>query len=615
MERSEPTLVPEWLRSTGSIAGSGGSAHHSASSSSHTDVSSPTHHLRNRNSRSTSDFDSPRSAFLDRTSSSNSRRSSSNGSAKHAYGSFGRNHRDKDRERDKERSSFGDNWDKDSSDALGSILASRVEKNALQRSHSMVSRKHGDLFPRRVTAELKDTGNSNHGNGNGLLSGSGIVGNNIQKAAFEKDFPTLGTEEKQGIPDIPRVSSPCLGLAVQSLPISNSALIGGERWTSALAEVPTLVGTSSSGSLSVLQTVSASASGPSSAVNGLNMAEALAQAPSRTRADPQLSTKTQKLEELAIKQSRQLIPVTPSMPKGSVLNSSDKSKPKTAVRTGEMNIAAKSGPQQPPPLHLANQSYVGNMKSDVTKMTHGKLLVLKQARENGPLSPTQKDIPNPANNTNNRTANNQLAASPSVASAPLKSSNSLKPHIGERKAAAPNLLSGFTMEKRSLAQTQSRNDFFNLLKKKNGTHTSSDPPDAGPNISSPTAEKSEVTKEVVSPSTTHVIENGAAAISNGDAHQEFQRFSDDEDKNMNFSTPVLPEEEAAFLRSLGWDGKYCEDEGLTEEEINDFYKELMKLGSTLNLYRGMQPKQPEALATNLDRASSELSSSDSESEA
>lgn len=32
----------------------------------------------------------------------------------------------------------------------------------------------------------------------------------------------------------------------------------------------------------------------------------------------QLSVKTQRLEELAIKQSRQLIPVTPSMPKALV---------------------------------------------------------------------------------------------------------------------------------------------------------------------------------------------------------------------------------------------------------------------------------------------------------
>ncbi|KEH38098.1 hypothetical protein MTR_2g461250 [Medicago truncatula] len=48
---------------------------------------------------------------------------------------------------------------------------------------------------------------------------------------------------------------------------------------------------------------------------GLNMAEALVHAPSRSQSIPQVSVKTQRLEELAIKQSRQLIPVTPSIPK------------------------------------------------------------------------------------------------------------------------------------------------------------------------------------------------------------------------------------------------------------------------------------------------------------
>lgn len=246
------------------------------------------HHSRSRNSKSISDFDSPRSSFLDRTS-SNSRRSSSNGSAKHAYSSFSRGHRDKDRERerDKERLSFADTWDRDSSEALGSILTSRGEKDTLRRSHSMVSRKQGDL-PRRVAVDLKNGSSSNHANGNGLISG-GSIGSSIQKAVFEKDFPSLGSEERQGVPDIGRVSSPGLSTAVQSLPVGSSPLIGGEGWTSALAEVPAIIGNSSTGTLSAAQTVAASVSGASSTMAGLNMAEALTQAPSRTRTAPQVT--------------------------------------------------------------------------------------------------------------------------------------------------------------------------------------------------------------------------------------------------------------------------------------------------------------------------------------
>jgi len=313
------------------------------------DVSSLGNHTRNRSFKSINDFDSPRSAFLDRQSSSNSRRSSINGSAKHPYSSFSRSHRDKDRERDKERSSFGDHWDRDSSDPLGGILTSRNEKDTLRHSHSMVSRKHSEVMLRRAASELKNGSSSNHANSNGLVSG-GSFGSSSQKAVFEKDFPSLGNEDREGVPDIARVSSPGLSSSVQNLPVGSSALIGGEGWTSALAEVPTIIGNSSTSSSSTAQTVAASSSGTSSVMAGLNMAEALTQAPLRTRTAPQvieqgsyalpsiisliaidhslsnevfisilqLSVQTQRLEELAIKQSRQLIPVTPSMPKNLV---------------------------------------------------------------------------------------------------------------------------------------------------------------------------------------------------------------------------------------------------------------------------------------------------------
>ncbi|EEF48417.1 mediator of RNA polymerase II transcription subunit 1 isoform X2 [Ricinus communis] len=595
MERSEPTLVPEWLRSSGSVPGGGSSAHHFASSSPHSDVSSSVHHSRSRNSKSTSDFDSPRSAFLDRTSSSNSRRSSSNGSAKHAYSSFSRSHRDKDRERDKERLNFGNHWDNDASDPLGSIL-SRNEKDALRRSHSMVSRKLGEVLPRRFAADLRNGSNSNHVNGNGLISGGG-VGNSIPKAVFEKDFPSLGSEERQGAPDIGRVSSPGLSTAVQSLPVSSSALIGGEGWTSALAEVPAIIGNNSSGSSSSVQTVATSASGAPSTVAGLNMAEALTQAPTRTRTAPQLSVQTQRLEELAIKQSRQLIPVTPSMPKSSVLNSSDKSKPKTVVRSSEMNMAPKNLQQQPSSLHAVTQSLAGgHVKSDASKASHGKLFVLKPGWENG-ASPSPKDIANP--NNAGRAANSQLAAAPSVPSAPLRSPNNPKLSAGERKSASLNLISGFNVEKRPLlSQTQSRHDFFNLLKKKTLKNSSTALTDSASAISSPTNEKAcEINKEAASaPSCPQAIKNGSELTGNGGTCEE------------------VSEEEAAFLRSLGWEENSGEDEGLTEEEINAFIQECMKLKPSLKVCRGMQQKLIESHATGLVRASSDRSSSDSGSE-
>ncbi|KAJ6352811.1 hypothetical protein OIU76_001928 [Salix suchowensis] len=594
MERSEPSFVPEWLKSTGTVSGAGSLAHHFASSSSHSDVPSLANLTRNKNFKNINDFDSPRSAFLDRTSSSNSRRSSSNGSAKHPYSSFSRSHRDKDRERDKERSSFMDHWDRDSSDPLGSLLTNRIQKDTLRRSSSMVSRKHGELMPRRAASDLKNGSGNTHANGNVLISGDSF-GSSSQKAVFEKDFPSLGSEDRQGVPDIARVSSPGLSSSVQSLPVGSSALIVGEGWTSALAEVPAIIANSSTSSSSAALTVVASSSGASSGMTGLNMAETLTQAPSRTRIAPQLSVQTQRLEELAIKQSRQLIPVTPSMPKN-LVPSSDKSKPKAGIRPAEMNMAAKSLQQQSSSLHLANQSSVGvQVKSDTPKISQGKLFVLKPGWENG-VSPSPKDVANPTN-TSSRTANSQLAA-PSVPSAPVRSPNNPKLSLGERKPTSLNLNSGFGGEKRA----QSRNDFFNDLKKKTAMNTSS-AADSAAVVLSPTSENScEVNKEVLSALTSpHAIQNGAELTSNGGSLEEVQRFSE--------------EEEAKFLRSLGWEENSGEDEGLTEEEINAFYQEHVTKKPSLKVWRGMQQKLNECHAATLGGSSFASSSSDFGSDA
>ncbi|KAK8684163.1 hypothetical protein V6N13_040194 [Hibiscus sabdariffa] len=605
MERTEPTFVPEWLRSNSTVTSGSNSPHNSASSSSHSDFSSG-HHGRHRNSRNVSDFDSHRSAVLDRSSSLSSRRSSSNGSAKHEYSSFSRSHRDKDRDRDKVRLNFGDHRDSAASEPLESLLTDRAEIETLHRSNSMFSRKHGEPLPRKVGMNARDSINSNHNNGNGLLSG-GAVGSSVHKAVFERDFPSLGTEDRQVLPEITRVSSPGLSSASQNLPVGSSALISGNGWTSALAEAPSVVGSSNTGSLTTPLTVSSSSSVAPTGLSGLNMAEALAQAPSRSQTTPQLSVKTQRREELAIKQSKQLIPVTPSMPKGSVLNSVDKSKGKSAVRSSEINIAVKGGQQQPSLIHHGNQSpHGGHVKSDMPK-TSGKLLVLKPGWENEVSSPTQKDVVSPTS------VSSRVTISPHAVG-PTRNSNSPKIFAGERKVAALNSVAGFTVEKRpSLAQTQSRNDFFNHLKKKTSGKTSACHSDSHPHILSSTSEKSEVTKEVVSASlTAHGNENGTAATSNGDACQEAQRFADDGEKNMGSASMVYPdEEEAAFLRSLGWEENSGEDEGLTEEEINTFYQRYyMKLRR-----RGMQPKLAQSFATSLDGAASELSSSDSGSEA
>lgn len=228
---------------------------------------------RNRCSRSASDKD-------------NSRRSSNgNGSSKHPYSSFSQSQRDRNRDKEKERSAIGNLWDRN--DPLGDILISRVEKDTLRRSNSLVYRKPAELLPRRAV-DSKNGGSSNHSSTNGVLPGSKLVRSTL-KSSFDKDFPSLGTGEKQGVPDIGRVPSPGSTTAVQCLPFVNPGLIGGEGWTSALAEVPTMIGSNSMSPKSVQQSVmSSQSSGSSSPIASLNMAEALSQAPSRAHTTPQV---------------------------------------------------------------------------------------------------------------------------------------------------------------------------------------------------------------------------------------------------------------------------------------------------------------------------------------
>ncbi|CAL5202916.1 unnamed protein product [Lathyrus oleraceus] len=612
MEKSEPALAPQWLRSAGSVPSS---AHHFASSSNHTDTHTVAHHSRNRSSKTTSDFDSPRSVFLERTFSSNSRRGTINGSAKHPYSSFNRNHRDKDRDRDKDRSNFLDHWDRKCSEPLADLFSVRTERDPLRRSHSLVSRKQNELANHRGAVDTKSGGNCNQSNGSDVVSGGSI--SSFHKAVFDKDFPSLGGDEKPGSAEIGRVKSPGLcGTSSQSLPVGSSPMIGGDGWTSALVEVPSVMGSSSTGSQTAQQTVTPiSGSVVSSTSAGLNMAEALVQTPHRAQSTPQVSVKTQRLEELALKQSRQLIPVTPSLPKALVSNS-EKSKPKTALRNAEMNMSAKSVPQQPSALHIVNHSVRnGNAKGDAPK-TSGKFTDLKSVVWENGVSATAKEASAPTNYSNSKPGNH-LAVASAVASAPLRNPNSLKSPTERRPASLEPKVGSTTDKKQLTSQSQSRNDFFNLLKSK--TPNSSVLPDSSPVVSPAAADKSgEVNMEAVEPpAILQDLGNSTEVTSNGNAHvEEVHRLPD-----IRWKVSTSTEEEVAFLRSLGWEEEddSGEDEGLTEDEINTFYQRCLKTGTTtlLKLCPGLRPKLSkffESYATNMNGASTGLSSSDSGSE-
>ncbi|CAN6466967.1 unnamed protein product [Victoria cruziana] len=638
MEKSEPTFIPEWLKaSTGSSVGGVSTPHH-LNSNTQSDDSHVLHSSRNRSSHlqfsvpSVIDYDAPRSSsFLEKSSSSHFRRSSSsNGSLMHdkdtplysrAYNSFGRNHRgydydfdkdiarfdrSKDREKDweKDRTTLTDlrDRDRDYVDPLtNNVVGSRLEKETLCWSQSTISGKKGE----RSESKVKRPGNDLVGTNNGLVNSGGLV-SSMYKATFERDFPSLGSDDKHGrmatgSPDICRVPSPGLTTVAQGFPLGSASVIGGDGWTSALVEVPVIIGNNSSLIPSVQQTSSVNAaSAPPNTHTGLNMAETLAQAPARARSTPQLSIETQKLEELAIKQSRQLIPVIPSTSAKLALGSSDKTKSKTG-RPGSLLVNSARGPVRP----------------DSPKSSQGgKLLVLKPNREANGISPTLKD--NLASSNSSKVPQNSVNISPSAGSGP-NNSKYIK-SVADRKSPVLSVGQIFD-EKRSSSQGQNRTEFFNSLRRKtaNAATTSVQP---NPSLPSDADKLEAQVGEVVSVDRMkdiHVVGIGTALQDNGDVCEEPISMLGDgkkDDDSHGISIVAPEEEEAAFLRSLGWD-EGAGEEALTEEEINSFY-ELVKKRPSASFRQRMQyfkngTSEPNAI-NSAGSTTSGLSSSDSETE-
>lgn len=207
---------------------------------------------------------------------------------------MGRTNRDKgwDKDineyRDNDKSRVGDHKHRDFSDPLGSSFSSRFEKDGLKRTQSSISGKYNEPWSRNVSADLNSSNKSNFNNGSTHLAGCNAI-SSVRKAAFDRDFPSLGADERQIDYDLRRVPSPVLSSNMQSLPVGYSAVTGEIGWTSALAEVPVKVGANGTKKSSVAQEdLPSSDSGASNMTSGLNMAETLAQGPPHVQATPQV---------------------------------------------------------------------------------------------------------------------------------------------------------------------------------------------------------------------------------------------------------------------------------------------------------------------------------------
>ena len=262
---------------------------------------------------------------------------------------------------------------------------------------------------------------------------------------------------------------------------------------------------------------------------------------------------------------------------------SEKSKPKI----GQQQHSFSSS-------HFGNNSPRGGpVKSDVTKLSVGNLHVLSPSRELNGISSAAKDSVSPTNGS--RLANSPLGVATSGAgSASLgKLSNNSSAATADRRPTAFRT----TMEKKPSTQVQSRNDFFKSLSRKNSPtnfpSAVSNPCQAALSSVSENGDKLvteaaaalsitlQNTKGAISsdePVTDSLNESRSEMTRNGSACDVFQKCLSNREQHSSPDVTLYPdEEEAAFLRSLGWEENAGEDEGLTEEEISAFYIEVMAL--------------------------------------
>ncbi|KAK4803733.1 hypothetical protein SAY86_003550 [Trapa natans] len=575
---NEPSLIPEWLKSSGSAT----TVAYGSQSASYlqSDDHSLSRHARNKSSFFNSEHDGSRSTVSEKMTSSYFRRSASgkDSSRSRSYSSFHKSHRHREWEdvhdlRDKDRPILGDHRNYEYPAHVG-VLPGKFSKETLRHSQSMISRKLEGTSSNKVVG---DSGISS--NNKDIRKGSSPPISNdgapsSTQILFVRDFPSLGVDQKQNSSELRRVPSPVLPSAIHNLPGAGHSMIGGDGWTSSLAEVPGVIASSSTAILLSQQAAVGSSGCVAQRSGGLNMAEAVVQGPSRARTPPQVSVDTQRLEELAIKQSRQLIPVIPSTPKSSLLGPSDKSKPKAGVQlahaTPSQGIQSLRG---------------GSTRFDSGKVSGnlGKLQVLKPARElNGVSSNVVKENLSPKNGV--KVVNTPLSLNPTsaAASAPIKVAENTQTTMvaPQRKSAA---ISATIEKKPSPIQAQSRSDFFNLLKKKSSSSVSnvssgnesvpSNVDDSHDSLGGDTPTVTTNGPEKCNGSSSLQSEDGDNVMANGGISDH--NFFENGGVHLDIDVPYPDEKEAAFLRSLGWEESAGEDEGLTEDEIRYFYETVM----------------------------------------
>jgi len=356
MEQDTPTLKPEWLQKDRAA----GAANIWATAPSRSDYhqgtggSSRNHssgHDRDRSSRQSS---SRRSSGLN-----GSRKPERDAMGKsRGYANFGRN-RDKDRERDSDsrdresRLTVADRHD------FKSFGTCRSERDRMNRARSKADTwSKGEVTMNNVSASRNNAVSSSRRNDkSNTIASTGTVVNSIGNAAvgtsvsnvavrtsisnasvgtsvsnasvsntlsnvsnassitFEREFPQLSLDDKNGRQGISKVPSPGISTPIQNVPLITTS----DGWNSVLADLPLSSDVNKSPATSSILQIAPSKQTEVMLNSGtaLSMAETVMQAPPRISSGPQLSIEAQKIEERTLRQYT-LRPLTPPATKSSV---------------------------------------------------------------------------------------------------------------------------------------------------------------------------------------------------------------------------------------------------------------------------------------------------------
>jgi hypothetical protein len=241
----------------------------------------------------------------------------------------------------------------------------------------------------------------------------------------------------------------------------------------------------------------------------------------------------------------------------------EKSKSK-ATRPVENTPAVKSS-QLSGSLQSVNRSSSG--KLDTQKhSSQGKLLVLKPSKD-GSMTTAK-----PEGSNGNAIISTAVAVSAAHGISQLKKPHDVREASQQPGIPALRFKDSLDQDKRSSIQAQNRSEFFNTLRKKSTSKSES-----AVQTNSDMMTVSHGTEEENGGGDPLTVEFVPEIHSDGDREGLTVRMNESPEPDSsekeadNMQVLDSEEEEAAFMRSLGWE-ENAEGSELTEEEINAFYQ-------------------------------------------